>query len=90
MSKIVVKRNMIIKSADQFYEIYNANFVDKSITLNISDFVYLYENWINGCMCDEELNRNLMLEEWKKLKLNKLVIDFLKDNFNCSDIIFQE
>jgi len=89
MSKAVIKRSMIIKSPHHFYELVNSNFSDEIDKLNISDFIYSYENWVNGCMCEEEVNKSNMLADWNLIKSRPDISLFLKSHFNCSDIIFE-
>jgi hypothetical protein len=90
MSKAVIKRSMIIKSPHHFYELVNSNFLEKIDELNLWEFIYSYENWMNGCPCDEEYNRYDMLAYWDTIKSTPEIVIFLKSYFNCSDVIFED
>jgi hypothetical protein len=90
MSKAIVKRTMIVKSPHHFYELSKENYYYRIDELDLSNFIYLYENWLNGCACDDSTNETLMLQEWELIKTRLDISDFLKSTFNCTNVIFEK
>jgi hypothetical protein len=55
---------------------------------NINMFMYIVDRYINGCRCDDNIHLLSMNKEYNTLKNNTSVVEMLKTEFQCSDIIF--
>lgn len=55
---------------------------------NINMFMYMVDRYVNGCRCDDNIHLPSMNKEYNTLTNNTLVIEMLKTEFQCSDIIF--
>lgn len=51
-------------------------------------FMYTVNRYINGCRCDDDIHLPSMNKEYESLSKNVIIIELLKVNIQCTDIIF--
>lgn len=54
----------------------------------INMFMYIVNRYINGCRCDNDIHLLSMNKEYNTLINDELVVENLKNEFQCTDIIF--
>jgi hypothetical protein len=54
---------------------------------NINMFMYMANRYVNGCRCDDDIHLPAMNKEYSLLN-NSETVEMLKNEFQCSDIIF--
>lgn len=90
IEKAKISRSLIVKSPIHLWKIFTSKkeIYDKSNSVIM--FNYSIDRYINGCKCDEDTNRDLVLEEYKNVKNDISVKNMILEELSCQDIFFTE
>jgi hypothetical protein len=88
INKAQISRTMVINSPVHLWTLLKNKEEFYHNRPNINMFMYIADRYINGCRCDDNINLPSMNKEYNSLKNNTLVVEMFKNEFQCSDIIF--
>jgi len=88
INKAQISRTMMINSPVHLWTLLKNKEEFYQPKPNINMFMYIVDRYVNGCRCDDNIHLPSMNKEYNTLKNNTETVELLKNEFQCSDIIF--
>lgn len=90
IEKAKISRSLVVKSPIHLWKIFNnkKDFYEKNSLVLL--FNYSMDSYINGCKCDEERHRVLVMDEYNSIKEDDVVKSLILDELKCQNVIFTE
>lgn len=88
IDRVKVTRTMIVDSPIHFWRLLKNKNEILQLNSHLNIFCYQVDKYIDGCRCDDELNRKVVEDEYELIKNTPTLIDFIKKQFGCNSVIF--
>lgn len=88
INKAQIFRTMVINSPVHLWTLLKNKEEFYHTNPSINMFMYIVDRYVNGCRCDDSIHLPSMNKEYISLVNNNQMIELLKNEFQCSDIIF--